>query len=206
MAASIPPGITRVTDTDLADIALKENGTLLVGTGNPNGGFMTTTDGTLTLAVGLRYRNNPEPIPTSWVNNIDMTDEDGNRWVFVISAYMEGVELPLTDYYEIQLVVTPEIGPRISTTPVSLAYDGLRYTLYTLPRQTNEPDVGKINVIQEIVRPDGPLGAGRYTIGLEATSNHTGLTFGCTTTVTIDNPVIGTVVDDPILGLGIVIG
>lgn len=196
--------ITKQTNADLDDVALTEDGDLLVGTGIPNGGFYTATDGELTLAVGIRYQNNNTPVETGPVVETAPTDEDGNPWVFIVAAYTADVELPLTNLYEIKLITLTEMGQSVGSTPQNLSYDGFNYILYPLPRDTAEPNTGKVNVIEEVVYT-GPK-TGRYRIGLQATNKQTGVTFDAITELSVPAPNVGVVIQDPILGIGLVIG
>lgn len=200
--------ITRQVNADLDEIALKEDGTTLIaGTGIPNGGFYLVEDGTLSLGIAIRYRfNNDDILETGWELKADETDAEGNDWVFIVTAYMKDIERPVTDLYDITLFATTIAGETFSVPSVNLQYLGEDYVMYPLPRQDDQPNTGKVNVVQEIVYPDVPMLSGIFKLGFRATNKQTGEVLDNTMILTSVDPKIGQFVNDPVLGTGVYIG
>lgn len=200
--------ITRQVNADLDEIALKDDGTTLIaGTGLPNGGFYLVEDGTLSLGIAIRYRFNNDDIPeTGWELTTNETDDQGRDWVFVITAYMKDIERPVTDLYDITLLATTIVGETFSVPSVNLQYLDEQYILYPLPREDDEPNTGKVNVVQEIVYPNVPLLSGIFKLGFRAVNKQTGEVLDNTMILTAVDPKIGQFVNDPVLGTGVYIG
>lgn len=198
--------ITRQVNADLDDVALN-GANLIAGSGIPNGGFYLVEDGTLSLGVAIRYRfNKDDVLPTGWELTTDETDSEGRDWVFIVTAYMKDIERPLTDLYDITLFATTIVGETFSVPSVNLQYWDGNYILYPLPREDDEPNTGKVNVIQEIVYPNVPMLSGIFKLGFRATNKQTGEVLDNTMILTAVDPKIGQFVNDPVLGTGVYIG
>lgn len=198
--------ITRQVNADLDAVAL-DGANLIAGTNVPNGGFYLVDDGTLTLGIAIRYRyGSADILPTGWELKINEVNGEGRDWVFIITAYMKDIERPVTDLYEITLFATTLVGEKFSVPSVNLQYLDDNYILYPLPRQDDEPNTGKVNVVQEIVYPDVPMLSGIFKLGFRATNKQTGETLDNTMVLTAVNPKIGQFVNDPVLGTGVYIG
>lgn len=200
--------ITRQVNADLDEVALKDDGTtLLAGSGIPNGGFYLVEDGTLSLGIAIRYRFNKDDIlETGWELTTNEADTEGRNWVFIITAYMKDIELPITDLYDVTLMATTIVGETFSVPSVNLQYLDKQYILYPLPREDDEPNTGKVNVVQEIVYPNVPLLSGIFKLGFRAVNKQTGEVLDNTMILTAVDPKIGQFVNDPVLGTGVYIG
>lgn len=198
--------ITRQVNADLDAVAL-DGSNLIAGSGVPNGGFYLTSDGTLTLGIAIRYRYNSDDIlPTGWELKTNEADDQGRDWVFIVTAYMADIERPVTDLYDITLFATTMVGETFSVPSLNLQYLDESYILYPLPREDDEPNTGKVNVVQEIVYPNVPLLSGIFKLGFRATNKQTGEVIDNTMVLTAVDPKIGQFVNDPVLGTGVYIG
>lgn len=91
--------------------ALKQDGTLAVGDGNPNGKLIVASNGELEIAVGARKFKNPSLIAPD-ENHYDLVVGETADWNFPYSFALLNKKngTVITDLYDITLKVTAAVG------------------------------------------------------------------------------------------------
>lgn len=96
---------TVVEDISLPEEALKGDGTLLIGSGNPDGNFVSASNGELTIAMGARVYQVGSNLPVPQDLAYSYQIEDTQDWNFLFSLSMHNAPegRRLVDVYDVAM-------------------------------------------------------------------------------------------------------
>lgn len=167
----------------------KANGTLLTGTGNPNGKLAVVSNGKLELALGARLFNNLT-LPTPTDGSYAISVATGADWTIVFSTgLLEGTTSNITALYDVELTMFGDsTGLETGAKAVfKLVRNGERYDWISTEfgklsdSATNEKksvsqNIQRLSFFSSVVHPAIPAGSvplGTFKVRLKATHRKT---------------------------------